>query len=833
MEIPRNKTKIATIAFVLLLTISVASLAVNTAEAITWHPYIVAAPNPVGVGQRVLIVFGFTMPTVHAMPSYNDWTLIITDPGGNEMTMGPYNCESTGSTFAIFVPDEVGTWKLKASYPGGDVYFAGDVWLTVPAATTDEFVLTVQQEPLPEIPWAEPPTDYWEYPIYAENRGWQAFADNWLMPGYDTDRQFDWGGMSGPFAPYTTTPKTAHILWTKPTLFGGLIGGPYGDVGYYTGLAYRRELQPPVIINGRLYYNQMEPPRHGFYCVDLSTGETIWFNNATYPDGQGGLVQGMAAQITCGQILELDTRNWHGGWPFLWSTVATTWAVWDPWTGDLLWTIVNAPPISTDMVGPSFVMDDIGSLCAFRLDPVSSTLAMWNSSKLIHIELADPMGGGLDGLGSGMAPHVKYNLDWNNGIQWNVTVPDLQAPPPMAFFGGHRIITWDPKDWNVIIVSNQTLGNVLACEAFEDIAISAKDGSVLWRKIRNEGTWEYVVGGRAMSMEEGVYTIVRKETRQVYAYSISTGAKLWESDPRPNQWGMYLMGMAFAYGKVYVVAYDGECRAHDAQTGDLAWRWGPVDAGLETPYGVYPIYGGLAIADDKIWVFHGEHSADTPLYRGEAMYGIDKDTGDTVWSISGWYQQPVFANGKIVAPNGYDGQIYCFGKGKTATTVSASPKVVAKGASVLIQGTVTDQSPGAKDTAAIADEYMSEWMEYLYMQKPIPTEATGVPVLLQAICSNGTLIDIGWVTSDMMGHFETIWTPPAEDTYKILAMFLGSDSYWMSNAQTALGVGPAPAEPEPTEAPAYTAIDLVIIAAVVVAIVVGLYAIVSIRKLRK
>jgi hypothetical protein len=56
----------------------------------------------------------------------------------------------------------------------------------------------------------------------------------------------------------------------------------------------------------------------------------------------------------------------------------------------------------------------------------------------------------------------------------------------------------------------------------------------------------------------------------------------------------------------------------------------------------------------------------------------------------------VLADGYVVGLNYYDNQIYCFGKGPSSTTVTASPKIVADGDSVMIEGTVTDQSPGTK-----------------------------------------------------------------------------------------------------------------------------------------
>jgi hypothetical protein len=78
------------------------------------------------------------------------------------------------------------------------------------------------------------------------------------------------------------------------------------------------------------------------------------------------------------------------------------------------------------------------------------------------------------------------------------------------------------------------------------------------------------------------------------------------------------------------------------------------------------------------------------------------------------------ADGYMVTFNGYDNRIYCFGKGQTATTVEASPKVAPEKSTILLEGTVTDQSPGAEGTQAISDDDMTAWMEYLYMQQTKP-----------------------------------------------------------------------------------------------------------------
>jgi hypothetical protein len=90
----------------------------------------------------------------------------------------------------------------------------------------------------------------------------------------------------------------------------------------------------------------------------------------------------------------------------------------------------------------------------------------------------------------------------------------------------------------------------------------------------------------------------------------------------------------------------------------------------------------------------------------------------------------------------YDGYLYWFGKGKSATTVTAPDIVVSKGTGVVIRGTVLDLSPAQPGTPCVSKDSMSTQMEYLHMQKPIDgmwhnLTMTGVPVALTAIGSDG------------------------------------------------------------------------------------------------
>jgi outer membrane protein assembly factor BamB len=122
------------------------------------------------------------------------------------------------------------------------------------------------------------------------------------------------------------------------------------------------------------------------------------------------------------------------------------------------------------------------------------------------------------------------------------------------------------------------------------------------------------------------------------------------------------------------------------------------------------------------------------LWRGSYIRCIDADNGEEVWKALHWGAgiggahltgtAVYMADGYVVGLNLYDNRIYCYGKGPSTTEVTVQNNVVNLGNSVLITGQVTDQSPGAKDTPAIADEYQTEWMAYKYQQQPKPTDAT-------------------------------------------------------------------------------------------------------------
>jgi len=174
--------------------------------------------------------------------------------------------------------------------------------------------------------------------------------------------------------------------------------------------------------------------------------------------------------------------------------------------------------------------------------------------------------------------------------------------------------------------------------------------------------------------------------------------------------------------------------------------------------------------------------------------------------------------------------MYVFGKGPSATTVTAPKIAITLGQSVMIEGTVTDQSTGQPDTACIADEDMAEWMEYLHLQEPMPA----VEVSLDVIDSNGNYRNIGTATSDMTGTFAMMWEPDIPGQYTVIATFAGSESYGSSYAQTYMGVVDAPdptAAPEATPAPMTDTYVLGMgVAAIAAIVVIGLLILMKLGK---
>jgi outer membrane protein assembly factor BamB len=818
VKIKTNKILALATLFLILAMLSSMMAYVPTASAgttPTWA-FLAAAPNPIGVNQQATITFWLNEfpPTASGAQGdrWEGFSLEITKPNGDVQTMGPYESDPVGSKYIQYTPDQVGNYSLKFSFPGQNITglrYGQPINNYYEPSESRTVILQVQEDPIPTWQDAPLPTDYWDRPIYSENRDWYQIGGNWLLKGYDTSKVYSAQG----FNPYTTAPNTGHILWTKPIAFGGLVGGNYttGTVEYYTGLSYEGKWNPPIIMQGRLYYNlpvANSPSGGQFACVDIRTGETLWTKTGT---------------LTLGQVYDYESPNQHGAHAYLWSCPSSffgppqNWTMYDAFTGEQLLTFYNTQ-------NPTFTMSGNGDLIGYVLNGMGNWLCKWNSSKAI------PTVGTSGPNAWSWSPPKGASLDWSAGIEWNVTVPDVPGSQSINRVSGDRI-------WASSFLMSETPPITV------DVAYDVSDegqGKQLWVANRTDMIDPGQFAGGIGPLGEGVYAVYSKEKLVWYGYNINTGTRVWgPTEPYDNDWGMYVAVLGgepqIAYGKMYAQAFDGCIHAFDITDGTEVWTYYAGSAGFETPYGTYPFYGGPTIADGKVYSTNGEHSPGSPLWRGERLHCVDAETGEGVWNITGWFQGPVVADGYLMTLNGADNQIYCFGKGQTATTVTASPKVSVNGDSVLIEGSVMDQSPGATDIPAIADEDMTAWMEHVYMQKPMPSDAKGVEVSLDTFDPNGNFVHIGNTTSDASGMFKLMFTPEVPGEYTIMASFGGSDSYWRSSAETAIGVGEAPQAtqtPAPLQASMTDTYVMAFGSVAIIAIIIGFAVLILLQRKR-
>jgi hypothetical protein len=318
-----------------------------------------------------------------------------------------------------------------------------------------------------------------------------------------------------------------------------------------------------------------------------------------------------------------------------------------------------------------------------------------------------------------------------------------------------------------------------------------------------------------------VFLMSDREIDRRYGYSLDDGTLVWSTDVEDRAIQYYSARQGFpAYGNLYISGYGGEIFAYSTINGTLLWKYNNTDSGKDTPWGLIPTHIS-AVADGVVYAFSGEHSPNTPLYKGYRVRAVDAFTGEELWTLLGWSASglgttlaPIaIADGFLVYLNAYDGQIYCVGKGPSATTVSIQNDVTTHGNKVLVKGSVIDISAGTKQkeqaarfpngVPAVADENMTSWMEYLYMQQPRPTDVTGVEVVISVLDPNNNVYEVGRATSDANGFYSLAFTPEVPGQYTVIATFAGSESYWQSHAETALFVEEAPQPtPEPTPTPA-------------------------------
>ncbi len=708
-----------------------------TFAVLSMRPY----PN-VGLGQELLVNAWVTPPPILQKDTYRDYLFTFTRPNGSIYYTIPFDTSEMPGTVWFSLPlDTEGNWTVKFEYPGD--------WFNLPSSVTR--TITVQKEPInigyPDTPL---PTKPWNFPINVQNREWRKIAGPWYQQYYNASM--------GSWNPYTEGVKSAHILWKLGAdgQLGGYIGSPHsmeagsgqavyggGDTGIYGSTV------PSIntIMAGRGYYTA----GGNIVCVDMRTGETLWKTPGSFNSGSE-----------------------RGSTPALYS-FGSRFIVYNALTGAIMLNV-------TGMSAPLF-------------DPQQQLAYTYVAAK-------DPVAGG----GRLICWSTSGNqADFASRIIWNVSSPrsfssgnNLWADGAPELIESGLLVKPDGgtgMPFMGFTCINQTTGQVATNTS--DIA-----------DFGDPDTWIFQQGP-AQSGGYGCYfrpTVpIGNDGYGFSAFNVTSGELAWVSEKTDFPWGCFYayMPIACGHGVVLALSYSG-VYALNATNGEIVWHYVDNDVYNEEPYGsnvapngtIYDSYSfgsvGAVIGGGVIYAPNTEHSP-TFYYRGQGLVGIDAYTGQKLWKIIGIYEPTAIAYGTLVASDNVNGYTYAFGKGETSVTVSSSAKVVAKGTAVLIEGLVLDQSPAQEGTPAVSDESMSAWMEYLHMQQPKPTNATGVSVKLTAVDQSGNKVDIGSANSDSSGLYAYTWTPSNTGTYKIIASFEGSNSYYASSAEVAVAVTTAPA----------------------------------------
>jgi len=765
-------------------------------------------PNPIGVGQEVLIWVGITDYVQNPTDGWKGLSVTIERPDGKIDTISNIVTDATGATGKIYVPDIVGNYTVQTHFPAQwfnwtaapmfDPEVYGNIWYE--ASDSEKLTLVVQQELVPSYPTTALPTEYWSRPVNAQHYTWNTISANWISRPDNS------------YAPNNDdAPESGHILWAKPLTTGGNAGGFTGEHNYETGDAYEGKFVNSVIINGVIYYNRYAQgfgggwSQQGIIAADLRTGEELWFKNNS--------------RLAFGQTLYFDGFNTHGVFPYIYEAVSvfdmatftsvTTWKAYDPLTGEYQFSISNIPA-SGAQFGASYTVNGVnGEIIIYDINLAAGWMAKWNSTTAV---LGKTVAGTMGAGSWGSAANTQKTFNGNQGYDWNQTLPK-GLPGSVSKILSDRILGCNASGWT-------SMGeNGVANWAFSIPKTSTETIRMIYNTV-----WTPPTGMLSMSFGDAsndlVFTIEAKETRQIWGFSAESGQAIWGPTEPQAMLQIYGMTGGIAYGKLFSTGYGGILYCYDVKTGDLLWEYKAADAYNEVLWSnEWPIFVAF-ITDGKIYLQSNEHSPTNPLARGSPFLCINIETGERMWELpiwgTSWGGAPIIGDSIIAQFNSYDNRIYAIGKGPSSMTVTAPDIGVPSGSSVVIKGTVTDQSAGAKNTPAISDESMTDWMKYIYMQFARPANATGVAISLDTIDPNGNFIHIGDTTSDQSGTYSYRWVPPSEvpGKYTIIATFAGSKSYWPSYAETAISIDSAASTPAPTEQPIQSAADMYFVPAI-------------------
>jgi hypothetical protein len=743
------------------------------------------------------------------------------------------------------------------------------------------------------------PTEYWTRPIYGENSYWYTISSNWLGTGSPQFWAENFGKnayIPDAVGSLTAHVMWTKPLQSGGVVGGNMFSSAPG-VEYWEGSAYNNRFSNPIIMDGMLFYTEpvsftSSASAGPTDCVDLRTGQLIWSRSDVpalsfgyiynlWDPNQHGTLPPILFTTNFAQAFDADT----GDPLFNVTGVPSGTATMGP-NGELLRYVITNNGTTAN---PQWMLAEWNSTNLWNWAAgLSPTL--YNASNGVAWRMT---GGALPSSYSFIVNGGSGSMyDWNVTLNWlnymgNQTLSTVTlANATTVILKGYSasgsnpdasnpaVVIWGGYD-DILLCRNGTLpsaGTAFYAESYSPYTYFAVDlnsshstlGNILWMQTYNPPAGNLTVLDSGFDPVARVFYETHRETMQYIAYSMDTGNYLWGPTLDLSEVGLSYYGNDFggiqngqcAYGRLYQEGFSGIMYCYNETNGDLLWTYGnggegnSTYGGLNIFYGYYPTFI-QAIGNGVIYTDTTEHTITNPIYKGALVRAINATTGQEIWTLSAYtgggnnVVEYAIADGFTTFFNGYDNQIYSVGRGPSATTVTAPAAGLAFGQPVVISGSVMDISAGTKQdqqaadfpngVPCVSDASMSDWMGYVYQQKPEPANVTGVEVVLSVVDANNNCREIGTTTSDANGFFRYTWTPDIPGDYAVYASFEGSNGYWPSQAESAFTVMEEPeATPGATPMP-QSAADLYFVPAVIgiiVAIVVvgALLALLLLRK---
>jgi len=851
------------------------------------YSFINVAPDPCGVGQQVTVNIWLAVPLLDSEFAVN-MTVYVTNPSGQTSTLGPFTSDYTGGTSTFYTPQTVGNYTFYMVYGGQTLKIAPDTGDVEEPSQSTTVTLTVTSTPATGIPNPPLPTNFWECPVNANNVGsWYTLTGAWLGLASTTFANTGAYNATGNYNPYTSAPTTAHILWTKVFMAGGVAGGELGGSeqasDYWTTCQYDPRYAP-VIIDGIEYttwYTTTTSSEQGILAFDLYTGQTLWVINTQNPLAFGMRVNWENVNqygdvgpyiFTSGTLPGVNDGGSFS--PFGFSADYEL-NMYDALTGQYICSVVNGTTptyLGEDANGNiiGYIINDTAGTQIVNHKIVTTTgpsLELWNLTNALGQQAGSNEGGRMDwGFSIGEV------LPFSQGLEWQVqSIPTTLNGVPLLFMGlfGPSYLTagsLTPSWWsgNTIVMSGgaTSVGETPGWQV--EAGFSTTTGALLWGPYNRTGSFfePYTRISNTPTAGDGVYVELNYATLDMVAFSLSTGKQVWTNSldvkmadgNMPNAYDDFGLSTVpdATTGVLYIWGLGGDVWAVNMTNGNILWTWTTSEisqAGTNTPYGIWPIWVFSVGVVGGGELFMGEgHEYAPPLFHGAQEVCLNITNGQLVWSNLAFdVGASALAYGVFTSLNSYDGQIYGYGQGPSSTTVSAPQVGVTTAAPVTITGTVMDVSAGASQEAVkanypnglpcVSDASQEGFMDAVYEQQPMPTDLTGVKVTLTETDHNGNTYTIGSTTTDpYTGTWGYNWTPPIPGNYTITATFAGSGAYYGSFDTTYLYANaPAPtaaptASPPTGLASTGTVMLGVAILAIIIIVCVAVLAILLLRK---